>query len=275
LGFDYRYDLEPDFGVTGIYTTEVVTAAVQAWIKSKVSAASASAAAASASASTVKSMQNTFAFVAHEAVHGPLEAPMHFIDGPCRALVPADYPSRLAYCGMVRAMDESVGNITKTYKELGLWDDTLVILSADNGGNVGDGGNNFPLRGNKATTWEGGVRGLGFVSGAGLSATVRGTVSHQIFHVTDWFPTLVQGIASLDLDPATDSRPCPTCTRAVAPLDGVNQWAAISTGVRCSGFGIPLHSRMHSDPNAHLPVLGLGDCNLHSRMRSDPKACHV
>ena len=65
------------------------------------------------------------------------------------------------------------------------WLSDLAVSFAQ-GGNVNDGGNNYPLRGNKATTWEGGVRGLGFISGAGISAKVAGTVSHEIIHVTDW-----------------------------------------------------------------------------------------
>ena len=31
--------------------------------------------------------------------------------------------------GMVSAMDEGIGNLTKVYKELGLWDDTLIVFS--------------------------------------------------------------------------------------------------------------------------------------------------
>lgn len=34
----------------------------------------------------------------------------------------------------------------------------------------------------KATPFEGGVRGLGFVTGAGLAASVRGTVQHGLMH---------------------------------------------------------------------------------------------
>ena len=41
------------------------------------------------------------------------------------------YPTRRILCGMVRAVDASVKNITDTYKRLGLWDDTLVVLTAD------------------------------------------------------------------------------------------------------------------------------------------------
>eukprot|EP00041_Stephanoeca_diplocostata_P031143 m.963668 g.963668 ORF g.963668 m.963668 type:complete len:731 (+) comp23897_c0_seq6:130-2322(+) len=214
-GFDYHNDTAVDDSVKNTYTTHAVTAAVQQWIRLQVSQHGAG--------------MKSFAYVAHEAVHGPLEVPVSYIDDECRRRIPDDFPSRLIYCGMVRAVDESVGNITQTYKELGIWNNTLVILSADNGGNVGDGGNNYPLRGNKATTWEGGVRGLGFVYGAGLAAAVQGTVNHEIFHVTDWLPTLVVGAAGVAL--GEEGRPCPTCTRAVAPLDGVNQWPMLHRGV--------------------------------------------
>ena len=217
-GFDYHFDFQSDFEASDVYTTEKVTAAVQAWIKKEVASPAPSGA----------GMKPTFALVMHEAVHGPLEAPMRFIDGACRQLVPDDQPSRLIYCGMVRAMDESVGNITQTYKDLGLWDNTLVIMSADNGGNPGEGGNNFPLRGMKATTWEGGVRGLGWIYGAGLTDAVRGTISNEIYHVTDWLPTLVKGVAGLPLN--ATGRACPTCNRTVAPFDGVDQWPSVSQG---------------------------------------------
>ena len=117
-----------------------------------------------------------------QAVHSPMEVPLRYIQGECENLVGATYPTRAIYCGMVRAMDESVKNITQTYRELGILDDTLIVLSSDNGGEPGAGGSNYPLRGIKATTFEGGVRGLAFVSGAGISQSVRGSVSHGLLH---------------------------------------------------------------------------------------------
>ena len=43
------------------------------------------------------------------------------------------------------------------------------------------------------------VRGVGFVTGFGLHPSLRGTVSDQMHHITDWLPTLlsiaVRGVA--------------------------------------------------------------------------------
>ena len=213
-GFDYHMNYKCDDTASGIYTTHRVTTAVQNWIENTMKK--------NASA-------HTFAYVAHEAVHGPLEVPLSYIKGPCERLIPKDHPIRRVYCGMVRAMDESVGKIKDTYSKLGILDDTLFILTGDNGGMPLAGGNNYPLRCNKATTFEGGVRSIAFISGQGIHPSLVGTVSHEIMHVTDWLPTIVNGVAGLSLLDNTTGRPCPTCTRPVAPLDGVNQWNMFST----------------------------------------------
>ena len=42
-------------------------------------------------------------------------------------------------------LDVAVTNVTGALKQTGLWDDTLLVFTADNGG-IGLG-NNYPLRG--------------------------------------------------------------------------------------------------------------------------------
>ena len=79
-----------------------------------------------------------------------------------------------------------------------LLDDTIIIFTTDNGGQTAKGSNNWPLRGNKGTIFEGGVRGTGFVWGSKLPKLNYD--NHQLIHVTDWLPTIVEGIAGLELD---------------------------------------------------------------------------
>ena len=68
---------------------------------------------------------------------------------------------------MLTELDYGAGNITGLMKERGMWDSSLVIFTTDNGGPQ-DHACNYPLRGYKFSVWEGGVRGVAFVSG-GLS----------------------------------------------------------------------------------------------------------
>ena len=72
------------------------------------------------------------------------------------------YPSRdpkngvTRYLAAVTCMDEAIGELLDTLRELGLERDTLVMFMSDNGGS-GNGGN-APLKGGKSSMWEGGLR---------------------------------------------------------------------------------------------------------------------
>lgn len=97
-----------------------------------------------------------FLYLAHWGVHTPLQATR------------ADYeavgdiqPHRLrVYAAMLRALDRSVGRIVEKLAAEGLADNTLIVLSSDNGGAgyIGLPQINAPYRGWKMTLFEGGIR---------------------------------------------------------------------------------------------------------------------
>jgi arylsulfatase A-like enzyme len=81
----------------------------------------------------------------------------------------------------------------------------------------------------KRTLFEGGVRGVGLVSGAGLTKKGRGVVLDGFFHAADWMPTiLAAATASL---PSTTWRDVATAASREPPFlpgDGMNLWPYLS-----------------------------------------------
>jgi arylsulfatase A-like enzyme len=85
---------------------------------------------------------------------------------------------------MLSAADDYVGRLVALLQAKGMWDNTLVVYSADNGGV--NRGSNWPLRGEKHTSWEGAMRVAAFVSGGFVPEALRGTNSSSPVHVADW-----------------------------------------------------------------------------------------
>jgi arylsulfatase A-like enzyme len=136
-----------------------------------------------------------FLYVPFNAVHGPyLEAP----DKELNAQYDHLKGTRKTYAGMVASLDANVGRIVKALEEKGIRDNTIIFFSSDNGGpkpkEITDNG---PLRGGKATMYEGGLRVPAFVVWNGKIKP--NTVSNQVFHIVDLYPTLL-GIAGGSLE---------------------------------------------------------------------------
>ncbi len=65
---------------------------------------------------------------------------------------------RREFAAMVVSLDDGVGKVMDTLETTGLKNDTLVIFLTDHGGDPVYGGNNEPLRGTKATLFDGGIK---------------------------------------------------------------------------------------------------------------------
>jgi uncharacterized sulfatase len=127
-----------------------------------------------------------FLYLAHWGVHTPLQATREDYEA-----VGDIKPHRLrVYAAMMRALDRSVGAITKALEAEGLADNTIVMFSSDNGGAgyIGLPEVNAPFRGWKLTNFEGGLRVPMFLKWPGIIAPGT-TVSEPVAHI-DLMPTL-------------------------------------------------------------------------------------
>jgi arylsulfatase B len=151
-----------------------------------------------------------FLYVPFNAPHGPLQAPRPLIE----KYAAVQNPRRRTFCAMVDALDTAAGRILSAIDEEGLRDNTIVLFFSDNGGPTNLGARNTPLRGAKATTFEGGMRVPAFLRWPGhLKA---GTQSAQVLTAMDVFPTLC-GAAGV--------KPQNKLT-----FDGKNLWPMIESG---------------------------------------------
>jgi len=95
-------------------------------------------------------------------VHTPLQAKQEKIDKYKELSNPSSRHKNPKYAAMVEHTDEAVGKIINTLKEKGLYENTIILFSSDNGGLIGNPKrpvtNNSPLRTGKGDIYEGGVR---------------------------------------------------------------------------------------------------------------------
>eukprot|EP00911_Craspedida_sp_UC1_P000846 UC1_evm9s642 len=172
---------------------------------------------------TPASPKPLFLYLAYQNVHWPLEAPQAYLDK--FAHIPDK--RRQAVAAMASIMDDGIGNVTEALKQQGIFDNTLIIFTSDNGGptngNEGTMSNNYPLRGGKNTIWEGGTRVSACVAGAGIEN--GGRVSYEKMHASDWLPTLVSMAAGEDW-----KKHIPADEPPYLLGDGVNNWDMLSKG---------------------------------------------
>jgi arylsulfatase A-like enzyme len=95
-----------------------------------------------------------FLYLTFNAVHTPMHATQKYLD---RFKSVAD-DNRRTYCAMMSAMDDAIGAVLKKLDENKLTENTLIFFVSDNGGPPVNSASNGVLRGNKAQTWEGGIR---------------------------------------------------------------------------------------------------------------------
>lgn len=162
------------------HVTDLLTSEVVRWIRSRETAP-------------------FFLYVPFTAVHLPVKEPQEWLRRVPKT-ISGDVPRHYAAC--IMHLDEAVGRIIQALKDKGVWQNTLLVFTSDNGGSTVENndlkypddncpngrltGNNQPLRGGKGDVYEGGTRVPTLVSWPGR--VKPGRVSSPV-QITDWMPT--------------------------------------------------------------------------------------
>ena len=159
-----------------------------------------------------------FLYLPHHAPHYPFQGP----DDPADRTVGGEFDPRgsvadrrRAYRDMVQEMDAGIGEVIDALEAHGIADRTLVWFFSDNG--AARWGSNGPLRGLKATDWEGGHRVPSIAVWPGR--VPAGTESGQLASTLDVMPTLLALVGSGAGAAAESSG---AGAMALPPFDGVD-----------------------------------------------------
>ena len=136
------------------------------------------------------------------SVHAPFDAKQELIDKYKKQVDPNDPQRCPTYAAMIESMDDAIGTLLDTLERLEIADNTIIVFASDNGGNMYndvDGTtatSNAPLRGGKATMYEGGVRGPAIVVQPG--AVAAKSRCDEVIQSSDFYLTLLE---MLSIDP--------------------------------------------------------------------------
>ncbi|XP_002024099.2 arylsulfatase B [Drosophila persimilis] len=203
-GHDFRLNLNVTHDQVGHYVTDVLSDAAVELIEQH---------------SGSNSSQPLFLLLSHLAPHAAnADDPMQ---APAEELAKFEYirnETHRYYAAMVSRLDRSVGRVIDALARQQMLQDSIVLFLSDNGGpTVGEHSStasNYPLRGQKNSPWEGGLR-----SSAAIWSTEferLGTVWKQQTYIGDLLPTLA---AAAGIAPDPDLK-----------LDGMNLWSALKYG---------------------------------------------
>lgn len=144
-----------------------------------------------------------FLYLSHYAVHSPFHSDPRFADN----YKASDKPKNAqAYATMIEGMDKSLGDVLDHLADKGVAENTLVFFLGDNGSDAPLGAthgysSSAPLRGKKATCYEGGTRTPFIAAWAKpdpenpwqKKMPIRaGALQTQIGTVMDLFPTILE-----------------------------------------------------------------------------------
>ncbi len=98
-----------------------------------------------------------FLYLAYNAPHFPIQPPEDFLKR-VKKREPGLSEKRAKNVAFVEHLDNRIGKVLNALDELGLYDNTIIVFSSDNGGHLPSGASNGNLRGGKEDMYEGGIK---------------------------------------------------------------------------------------------------------------------
>ena len=136
-----------------------------------------------------------FLYLAYNAPHTPIQPPEDWL-AKVREREPKMSERRAKLVALIEHMDDGIGRVLLALDVLGLADDTVVVFTSDNGGQVSVGASNGPHRDGKGTVYEGGLAVPTMIRAPGL--TTAGSQTNQVALSMDLTLTVAE-LAGVDL----------------------------------------------------------------------------
>lgn len=226
-----------------------------------------------------------FLYLPHFAVHAPLQAKPHLVAKYAQGAMIPGQQSNPVYAAMVESVDDGVGKIVRELERLKLAENTLLILTSDNGGLVtadwpfSPPTINGSLREGKGHLYEGGIRVPLIVRWP--KTVPAGTISETPVTTEDLLPTILE-LCGVDRNaavqaPIASQKPAAplgstvgttlsvegTTRQQIGELDGVSLVPLLkrtgSIGRQALCWHYPHYSPQHNRPSGAIRV---GDYKL-------------
>jgi arylsulfatase A-like enzyme len=143
-----------------------------------------------------------FLYLAYNAPHTPIQPPEEWARRVLARESGID-ASRARLVALIEHLDDGIGRVLSALGEHDLEEETLVLLTSDNGGQQNVGANNGRLRGGKQDMWEGGIR-VPFCA-VWPGRIPPGTRSNGLAITMDLFPTICEA-AGVTIEHEIDGR---------------------------------------------------------------------
>lgn len=133
--------------------------------------------------------QPFFLYLAYNAPHTPIQPPEEWLER-VKSREPDIDEKRAKLVALIEHMDDGIGRVMKALEESDTLENTLVIFTSDNGGQLNIGASNGALNGGKGQMLEGGIKEPMFAAWTGHIDP--GSHRNRVALTMDVFPTVCE-----------------------------------------------------------------------------------